>query len=84
MNKDGDTFWELLKLGDIPNANPPKTWEGSNYDYFWIIDYATPQPTFATVPQKYAAATYAKVPDNAWDVDVDESKFPEFYKDCKS
>ena len=61
-----DTFWTLLKLGGIPNANVPKSWAGTNYDYFWIIDYKSAQPTFTVVPQAYASTAYAQVPNNAW------------------
>lgn len=78
-----DTFWTLLKLGGIPNANVPKSWAGTNYDYFWIIDYKSAQPTFTVVPQAYASTAYAQVPNNAWGEDVDQTKFPEFYQDCK-
>ena len=83
LNKDGDTFWSLLNLGDIRNANAPKTWEGVNYDFFWIIDYTLSQPTFTVVQQEYAAPADAQVPNNPWGEDVDQTKFPEFYKDCK-
>jgi len=83
LNKSGDTFWSLLDLGNIPKADPPKTWEGVNYDYFWIIDYTQPKPTFTPIQQDYKAAAYAQVPDNAWAEDVDKTKFPQFYKDCE-
>ncbi len=83
FNRDGSTFWSLLKLREIPNASAPKSWEGVNYDFFWIIDYANLQPTFTIVPQAYASAAYAQVPNNAWGEDVDETKFPDFYQDCK-
>jgi hypothetical protein len=83
LNRNGSTFWSLLKLGEIPGASVPKSWEGANYDFFWIIDYANPQPTFTMVPQTYASGAYAQVPNNAWDVDVDQTRFPDFYQDCK-
>jgi hypothetical protein len=83
LNKDGDTLWSLLKLDKIPNADPPKTWEGVNYDYFWVVDYTASPPTFTMVPQKYAAAKYAQIPNNGWSDEVDQSKFPEFYKNCE-
>jgi hypothetical protein len=76
-----NTFWTLLKLGDINNANAYKTWEGANYDFFWIVDYAGPQPTFTVVPQAYASSP--KVPNNAWGVPVDQTRFPDFYQNCK-
>ena len=76
-----NTFWTLLDLGAIPNANAYKTWESANYDFFWIIDYASPQPTFTMVPQVYASAP--KVPNNEWGVAVDRTKFRDFYQNCK-
>ena len=30
-----------------------------------------------------ASAACAQVPNNAWGEDVDETRFPEFYHDCK-
>ena len=83
LNKDGDTFRTLLRLGDIDHADVPKSWEGVNYDFFWIIDYARSKPTFTMVRQEYAGADRAKIPDNPWGEEVDENKFPEFYQDCK-
>jgi hypothetical protein len=61
----------------------PKSWKGANYDFFWIIDYATSKPTFTVVQQEYAGPDGAKIPDNPWGEDVDQNKFPEFYQDCK-
>ena len=75
------TFWTLLRLGDI---DAPDSWKGVNYDFFWIIDYTTSQPSFTVVQQQYTGAAGAKVPDNLWGVDVDRNKFPDFYADCKN
>ena len=83
LNKEGNTFRTLLMLGDIDNADVPKSWEGANYDFFWIIDYAKSKPTFTMVRQEYAGAGGGKIPDNPWGKDVDQNKFPEFYHDCK-
>ncbi len=84
LNKKDDTWRELLSLDKIPGADPPKTWEGVNYDFFWIVDYAASPPTFTPVPQEFAAPQYAQVPNNPWGVEVDQTKFPEFYKDCEN
>jgi hypothetical protein len=78
-----NTFRTLLRLGDIVNADVPKSWEGVNYDFLWIIDYAKSPPKFTVVQQEYAGAAGAKIPDNPWGKDVDPNKFPEFYQDCK-
>lgn len=51
MNMEGTTFWSLLGLGDIPGADVPKSWEGANYDYIWIVDTTHAQPTFTAVRQ---------------------------------
>ncbi len=84
LNKKDDTLRELLKLDDIPDAKVPKTWEGANYDYFWIIDYSGSKPTYSVVQQEYTAAADAQVPNNAWGEEPDKTKFTEFYKDCKN
>ena len=78
-----NTLRALLKLDQIPGADVPVKWDGDNYDYFWIVDYTGPQPTFTVIQQDYAAAAYAQVPNNAWGVKVEKSQFPEFYKDCE-
>jgi hypothetical protein len=83
LNESGVTFWSLLNLRKISPGDAPKTWEGVNYDYFWIIDYTTPQPTFKSVPQQYSAAAYAQVPNNGWGAPVDAAKFPQFYRECE-
>lgn len=61
------TLRQLLNLDQI--AGVPATWPGSNYDYFWVIDY-DPQtsaiPTrFQMVQQSYSAP-FNTLPDNAW------------------
>jgi hypothetical protein len=73
----------LLNLGSIRNAPVPETWEGANYDFFWIIDYTQDQPTFVSIPQRYAAPEYAEVPDNGWGDPVDRARFPKFYQQCE-
>jgi hypothetical protein len=83
LNASGDTLWSLLNLGAIRNAPVPSTWEGVNYDYFWIVDYTRDQPTFVSVAQEYAAPRYAEIPDNAWGAPVDLAKFQKFYEHCK-
>ena len=84
LNEEGKTLWALLKLGDIPDADAPKSWKGANYDYIWIVDYTTSPPTFTPLQQRYAAPAYAEVPDNTWGSDPDESRFAEFYRDCEN
>jgi hypothetical protein len=81
--EDPNTLRALLKLDQIAPANPPMKWEGKNYDYFWIVDYAVSPPKFKVVKQDYSAAAYAQVPNNDWGLKVDKSQFPEFYRDCE-
>ncbi len=81
--EETNTFRSLLKLDQIPGASPPAKWEGKNYDYFWIVDYTGPQPTFTVLRQDYADAAYAQVPNNAWGEKVDKRRYPEFYQDCE-
>ena len=83
LNKEGVTWRELLKLDQIPGAEVPKSWEGDNYDDFWIVDASGPQPTFTVIQQDYASAAYAQIPNNAWGAEVDGSQFPGFYQDCE-
>jgi hypothetical protein len=83
LNASGDTLWSLLNLVAIHNAPVPDTWEGVNYDFFWIIDYTQNPSTFVSLPQRYSAPKYAEIPDNDWAVPVDQAKFPNFYEHCK-
>jgi len=83
LNESGVTFWSLLDLHKIAAGDAPKTWEGVNYDEFWIIDYTTPKPTFKPLPQEYTAAAYAQVPNNGWGEEVNKAQFPQFYRDCE-
>jgi hypothetical protein len=83
LNGTGVTFWSLLNLGKVTNADVPETWEGVNYDYFWVIDYTSSEPTFTAIRQEYAAADYAQVPNNAWGEPVDKAKFSQFHNECE-
>ena len=83
LNASGDTLWAQLNLSAIDKAHVPDTWQGVNYDYFWIIDYTQDPPTFVSLPQQYDAPKYAEVPNNAWGAPVDGARFPKFYAHCK-
>lgn len=61
---------QLLKLDQLPQSyqkQVPKTWSGTNYNYFWIIDYdASGLPVaFSDIRQDFTGA-YASVPNNEW------------------
>jgi hypothetical protein len=59
------TLRQLLNLDTI--ANVPKTWPGSNYDYFWIVDYAgSDRPTRFQMSKQSFTAPFQKVPSNDW------------------
>jgi hypothetical protein len=57
----------------------PGKWQGENYNYFWIFDYAGGSPTFDKKKQKFDAA-FADLPDNEWG---EEMIFPAG-SDCES
>jgi hypothetical protein len=60
------TLRQLLHLDQIADA--PKSWPDTNYDFFWIVDYAPNNsiPTgFRTVRQAFAAP-FTHLPANDW------------------
>jgi hypothetical protein len=60
------TFRQLLQLDRLKDV--PETWPTSNYDYFWIVDYASGSTTptgFRMVKQLFDGR-YAKLPSNDW------------------
>lgn len=62
------TLRQLLNLDKLPNV--PKDWSGSNFDYFWIVDYANPDsdtPTGFTSVKQTFPAPYQAVPSNDWE-----------------
>ena len=61
------TLRQLLHLDRI--ADVPKTWPDSNYDYFWIVDYApgNPVPTGFQMVRQAFTAPFDKLPANEWD-----------------
>ncbi len=64
---DQITLRQLLRLDQARGA--PKTWPGSNYDYFWIVDYAPGNPVpigFRMVRQTFTAP-FDELPANDWD-----------------
>jgi hypothetical protein len=78
LNDSDDTLWSLLRLKSLP-----KTWEGVNYDFFWIVDYTTPEPALTAVRQEYANPAYAQIPNNGWGEPVAQAQFHQFYDDCE-
>lgn len=61
------TLRQLLHLDQIADA--PKSWPDSNYDFFWIVDYArgNPVPTgFHAVRQDFTAP-FDHLPANDWE-----------------
>ena len=67
---NGVTLRQLLNLGVLTGTNHVhETWQGSNYDYFWIVDYGnagSSTPTaFKHVRQEFTGA-FKSVPSNHW------------------
>ena len=64
------TLRQLLNLDGnkaVPETSP-ETWHGSNFDYFWIVDYAkgSTRPTRFEARKQTFAAPFDKVPSNDW------------------
>ena len=60
------TLRQLLHLDQM--ADVPKTGRNSNYDFFWIVDYAPANPVpagFHMVPQAFTAP-FDTLPANGW------------------
>ena len=65
-SEDKVTLRQLLHLDQL--ADVPKTWPDSNYDYFWIVDYAPDNPlpaAFQMVRQTFMAP-FDQLPANEW------------------
>ena len=60
------TFRQLLQLDKLKDV--PETWPTSNYDYFWIVDYAggSTTPTGFRMVKQMFDGHYAKLPSNDW------------------
>jgi hypothetical protein len=60
------TFRQLLQLDRLKDV--PETWPASNYDYFWIVDYAggSTTPTGFHMVKQVFGGRYAKLPTNDW------------------
>ena len=63
------TLRQLLHLDELTRkAAVPETWENSNYDYFWIVDY----PAGSTIPSSFErqrqqfTGPYSSLPSNLW------------------
>ncbi|HEY2069221.1 MAG TPA: hypothetical protein VGG48_06680 [Rhizomicrobium sp.] len=66
------TLRQALGLADLaakrPDLKIPDTWEGENYDYFWVVSYGYGSNTpidFKMIRQTYGGI-YAKLPQNDW------------------
>jgi hypothetical protein len=61
------TLRQLLHLDQI--AGVPKTWPDTNYDFFWIVDYApgNPIPTGFHMVRQSFTGPFAGLPANDWD-----------------
>jgi len=63
---------QLLKLDKLPESEVqkvPKTWSGSNYNFFWIINYDSQgNPTSLNIVRQNFTGNFANVPNNDWGV----------------
>lgn len=61
---------QLLKLDRLPEpylSQVPKTWSGSNYNFFWIIDYDSQgEPVIFRQVKQAFTGDYASLPNNDW------------------
>jgi hypothetical protein len=62
------TLRQLLNLDALTGDNKVhETWHGSNYDYFWIVQYAgSTIPTSFKHERQEFSGTYKSVPSNHW------------------
>jgi hypothetical protein len=58
------TLRQLLKLDGIKDVS--ETWPSSNYDSFWIVDYAGGSTTPTGLVKQALDGRYAKLPTNDW------------------
>jgi hypothetical protein len=64
---NASTLRQLLHL-DALGKTVPKTWSGTNYDYFWIVGYegGSPTPTSFKSTKQVFTAPFTSVPQNDW------------------
>jgi hypothetical protein len=74
-NPDPLTLYRLLGIYNYFNGVDLSNWCGTNYDYFWIVDYdpdnpnsknGAPTPKSITISQQKFDAPYDTLPTNAW------------------
>ena len=70
LAKSGNvTLRQLLNLDKLTGKDHVhETWEGSNYDYFWIVEYpanSTTPSSFTPMRQEFSGP-YESVPSNHW------------------
>jgi hypothetical protein len=65
LNQD-TTFRQLLGLAGLEGV--PDTWPDDNYDYFWIVDYASGNsaPSSLKMVKQAFAKPYDDLPANDW------------------
>ena len=65
LNLDGN---KAVPETSVPETSVPETWHGSNFDYFWIVDYGkgSSRPARFEARKQTFAAPFDKVPSNDW------------------
>ena len=75
QNADPLTLYRLLGIDNYSGGVDLSNWCGSNYDFFWIVDYdldnpnykkGAPTPKSIEVRQQKFDAPYDTLPTNAW------------------
>lgn len=69
------TLRQLLRLGEVKSVSGglpggvPETWPDSNFNFFWILDYDSPEATVParfSVVRQYFRPPFANLPSNDW------------------
>ncbi len=63
------TWRQLLHLDKLPEpyrSQVPTSWDGNNYDYFWIVNFKGSRPVSFESKLQAFEAPYDSVPQNLW------------------
>ena len=59
------TLRQLLRL-DQAKTPPPASWEGDNYNFFWIVKYGPGTQVTVDTSRQTFTGDFADLPDNDW------------------
>jgi hypothetical protein len=66
-NATQTSLWALLHLDQAPTP-PPAKWEGTNYNFFWIVTYGSGNRVKVETSRQRFTGSFADLPDNDWKV----------------